>query len=409
MNAIAPSSLPSDALARRLADLCGEERNIQADFLLHLDEFERRKAYLAAGYGSLWTYCLEALHLRESSAGRRLAAMKVLRRFPALEAPLRDGRICLSTMNLLGPVLTDENLPDLVARAAFLSKADTEKLVVSIQPRVAPRDGVRRLPGAGQVAAGAQAAACAARSVPEVATALSPMAAAAGEVDAAQTTAVLPAVFAATALAPAAGEVDAAPTTAAPAGFAGTPLAPALLPEANSRAELRPISADLYSLRVTIDNACKAELDELTALLSHTTHGELGAVVREAIRCAIAKHGKRKGAVKPERERAPRAVEGAAPKPFDPRAIPLAVRREVWKRDGGRCAWTSPDGRRCNSTWKLELDHIKPAALGGKPTADNLQVACRPHNVFRAVEIFGREHMTPYLGEFTPAGGSHGT
>ena len=204
----------------------------------------------------------------------------------------------------------------------------------------------------------------------------------------------------------AAAAVAADARTEAPSSSAAT-FELALLPEVTSRAELRPISAGLYSLRVTIDNACKAELDELTALLSHTTHGELAAVVREAIRCAIAKHGKRKGAVKPERERAPRPAEAAAPKPFDPRAIPLAVRREVWKRDGGRCAWTSPDGRRCNSTWKLELDHIKPAALGGTPTADNLQVACRPHNVFRAVEIFGREHMTPYLSEFTPAGGSH--
>src|SRR5512134_3538499 len=125
MHAIAPSSLPSDALARRLSALCGEERNHQADFLLHLDEFDRRRAYLELGYGSLWVYCLEALHLRESAAGRRTAAMKVLRRFPSLEGPLRDGRLCLSTISLLGPVLTEENLSDLVARAAFLSKADT--------------------------------------------------------------------------------------------------------------------------------------------------------------------------------------------------------------------------------------------------------------------------------------------
>jgi len=439
VNAIAPSSLPSAALAGRLAELCRVERNVQADFLLHLSEFELRRAYLAAGYGSLWTYCLEVLHLRESAAGRRIAAMKVLRRFPALEAPLREGRLCLSTVNLLGPVLTEQNLPDLVARASFLSKADTEKLVVTIQPRVAPRDGVRRLPGAGPVrreAASPEADANAAGSVAEVAGV----------------------VGAGPAHGAAAVGVDAATNENARA--APKTVAPALLPELAG--ELRPISADLYSLRVTIDTRCKAELDELTVLLSHTARGKLAAVLREAIRCGIAKHGKRKGAVKPERERAPRdaakaatpvdaQAEGTAAQPvdpqeraakpvdprpdgtagqpahaqgiaerpadprsrvakrFDPRAVPLAVRREVWERDGGRCAWTSPDGRRCGSRWKLELDHIDPAALGGPPTADNLRIACRPHNVFHAVEIFGHEHMAPYLGENAPAGGSHGS
>jgi len=481
MTAVSPSSLPSPALARRLADLCGEERNIQADFLLHLDEFDRRRAHLAAGYGSLWVNCLEVLHLRESAAGRRIAAMKVLRCFPALEGALRDGRLSLSTVNLLGPVLTAENLAELVGRAAFLSNAATEKLVVSIQPRVAPRDGVRKLPGVARV--GLEAARAEVPAAEGSADEIAPAAEAgpAGARDGA-----------------ARGEVAHDPDGAARS--APTTLPSALRPARDDRGELRPISEDLYSLRVTIDTACKKELDELSVLLSHTARGKLAAVLREAIRCGIAKHGKRKGAVKPERERAPKAarptgpkvaptalpptgpqveagveaanlkgpqVEGgaaklaglqaAAPaanasdpqgerttaklttpqatapaanatdpqgerttaklttpqatamaaKPFNPRAIPLALRRAVWERDDGRCAWTSPDGRRCGSRWKLELDHIDAAALGGPPTLENLRVACRPHNVFHAEETFGREHMAPYSGGFTPAGGSN--
>jgi hypothetical protein len=74
MNALAPSSLDSAALAGRLRDLAGDERNVPVDFLLHLDEFDRRRAYLEVGYGSLWEYCLRALHLREGAAGRRIAS-----------------------------------------------------------------------------------------------------------------------------------------------------------------------------------------------------------------------------------------------------------------------------------------------------------------------------------------------
>jgi len=71
------SSLDARSLARRLGELAGDERHVQVEFLLHLDEFDRRRAWLELGYGSLWTYCLEVLHLREGAAGRRIAAMRV--------------------------------------------------------------------------------------------------------------------------------------------------------------------------------------------------------------------------------------------------------------------------------------------------------------------------------------------
>ncbi len=60
-----PSSLDASSLARRLGELAGGERRVQVDFLLHLDEFDRRRAYLDLGFGSLWEYCREVLRLRE--------------------------------------------------------------------------------------------------------------------------------------------------------------------------------------------------------------------------------------------------------------------------------------------------------------------------------------------------------
>ena len=146
MSTLVPASLDSSALALRLRELAGEERNVQVDFLLHLDEFDRRRAFVEAGHPSLWSYCLEVLHLREGSAGRRIQAMKVLRRFPTLESALRDGRLCLSTAVLLGQVLTEENLEDLLARAAYRTRAEVDHLVASVQARTAPRAGIRKLP-----------------------------------------------------------------------------------------------------------------------------------------------------------------------------------------------------------------------------------------------------------------------
>ncbi len=145
MNATLPSALDAAALVLRLGELVGDERTIQVEFLLHLDEFDRRRAYLEAGFGSLWDYCLRSLHLREGAAGRRIGAMRVLRRFPRLEAALRDGRLCISTAPLLGQVLTEENFAELVERAAYKTKAEVEHLVVTIRPRIAPTEGIRRL------------------------------------------------------------------------------------------------------------------------------------------------------------------------------------------------------------------------------------------------------------------------
>src|SRR6266567_8711305 len=138
-------ALDSAALARRLGELAGDERDVQVDFLLHLDAFDRRRSFLDAGYASLWEFCQRALHLREGAAGRRIAAMRVLRRFPMLEGALREGRLCLSTLALLGPVLTAENLREVVGQAAFRTRAEVDRLVASMQPRAAPKDGLRRV------------------------------------------------------------------------------------------------------------------------------------------------------------------------------------------------------------------------------------------------------------------------
>jgi hypothetical protein len=90
MTSLAPSSLDSAALAGRLRDLAGDERNVQVDFLLHLDEFDRRSAFLDAGFGSLWDYCLRALHLREGASFRRpVASASTLN--PCWTSRLRQG------------------------------------------------------------------------------------------------------------------------------------------------------------------------------------------------------------------------------------------------------------------------------------------------------------------------------
>jgi 5-methylcytosine-specific restriction endonuclease McrA len=80
--------------------------------------------------------------------------------------------------------------------------------------------------------------------------------------------------------------------------------------------------------------------------------------------------------------------------PYRKKAIPQAVRRAVARRHGasyeagggtapcrqcgeiGRIYWLTPSW----VTFDHELDHIHPERLGGKATADNIDLACLPCN-----------------------------
>jgi hypothetical protein len=71
------------------------------------------------------------------------------------------------------------------------------------------------------------------------------------------------------------------------------------------------------------------------------------------------------------------------------RHVPAAIRREVWKRDAGRCAFVGSGGRRCAERGFLEFHHVVPFADGGPTTTENLQLRCRAHNLYEAEEHFG--------------------
>ena len=63
------------------------------------------------------------------------------------------------------------------------------------------------------------------------------------------------------------------------------------------------------------------------------------------------------------------------------RHIPAAVRRAVWRRDGGTCCYRDPlTGVTCGSTHLLQIDHIVPVAQGGSDDIANLRLRCAVHN-----------------------------
>src|SRR6185437_13767962 len=82
-----------------------------------------------------------------------------------------------------------------------------------------------------------------------------------------------------------------------------------------------------------------------------------------------------------------------------------ALRDEVWRRDSGRCSFTNNEGARCPATSWLEIDHIRPYALGGRSDdIDNLRLLCRAHNQMMARRIFNypRDRWARTKGSLKP-------
>lgn len=56
------------------------------------------------------------------------------------------------------------------------------------------------------------------------------------------------------------------------------------------------------------------------------------------------------------------------------------TRAKVIKRDGGRCTWRLPSGKRCPRTEELEVDHKVQPMHGGTHHPDNLRTLCEHHH-----------------------------
>jgi hypothetical protein len=142
-----------------------------------------------------------------------------------------------------------------------------------------------------------------------------------------------------------------------------------------------PLSPRRYELRVTIDEEAHEALVRLQGLLAHQVPGRDPAViVSRGLELLLERTLARKAAM----TEAPR--EGAAPEKRT-RHIPAAVRRAVWRRDGGCCAFVGTEGR-CGERAFLELHHVEPYAVGGRATVENIELRCRAHNAYEARLFF---------------------
>jgi hypothetical protein len=117
-----------------------------ADFLLALADFDRRRGWERLGHAYLFAFLTRELGLSNSAAWCRRAAARLIPGFPAVEAALRQGRLCLSVVGDLSRVLMPENETEVLPCFLGASSRDAKVVAASILPWACRRRPLRRPP-----------------------------------------------------------------------------------------------------------------------------------------------------------------------------------------------------------------------------------------------------------------------
>src|SRR6266542_4185215 len=121
-------------LSARLAELLHRERAALAAFLVALADFDRKRLWLELGHASLFYFLHRELGLSSGAAFYRKTAAGLIQRFPDIVDPLRDGRLCMTSVVELAKVLTPENRDDVLPRFFHLSKSGAKAVSAALRP-----------------------------------------------------------------------------------------------------------------------------------------------------------------------------------------------------------------------------------------------------------------------------------
>src|SRR6187549_369062 len=143
--------LGNSELLAGLSELARQSNVLTAQLLAHLVELEERLLHLELGFSSLFAYCVEALGMSEGSAGRRVTAARVCRRFPEVFERVARGELHLCALCALAPHLNELNSAELFEACKAKTRRQIEELLAARFPRPDVREQIRRLPMRAQV------------------------------------------------------------------------------------------------------------------------------------------------------------------------------------------------------------------------------------------------------------------
>jgi 5-methylcytosine-specific restriction endonuclease McrA len=306
-------------------------------------EIDSRRLYLGEGCASMFVYCTQVLQMSEGGAYNRIEAARAARVYPLILELLEQGAVTMTAVRLLAPHLTPQNHRAVLTSARRKSKREVEVLVATLHPRPDAPTIIRKLPSAPEVRVGAAHA-------------------------------VL--TDGATEVMPVSDLPEPQQQHQIPCEPGDAPSQQPVIPRA-----IVPLAPERYRMQLTLSRETHDRFRRAQALLRHAVpSGDAAEIVDRAIRLLL-EHLERTRCAQVSRP----GVQG--PRAAHTRRIPAAIRRAVWQRDDGRCAFTGAKGR-CGETGFLEFHHVVPYAVGGEASVENIQLRCRAHNAYEARLFF---------------------
>ena len=352
--------------------LTRQERKISVEVLLHLVEVERRKLHLQLGYRSLFDYCTRRLGYSESAAGRRIRTARCLRNHPEVLRLLKTGRLSICIVSRISGILTEKNEKDLLGRVSGKSLREVDRVVARFRPQTTVRDRITPMALPARTEIG-----IADSTVPSFSTGRP------------------------------------ADRSISDRRIGGQKFTAASIHTARTAKRPAPPGKERFKVSFAADRRVIDKMEKVRTLLSGRYPSGLSVeklfellmdeyIEKHDPAQRSARRKKREGKAPARGANAPGVTlnqdgsrkirpEGASDseKPGT-RHVPAITRDAVFQRDGGRCTFAGPGGTRCGSTWDLEIDHIRPFALGGGHTLKNLRLLCSAHNRLESERIFGK-------------------
>jgi hypothetical protein len=389
--------LDDHALRERFTVLVANDRQTTAELLRCIDEIDRRKLWAEDACGSMFAWCMEFYHMSESMVSKRIRAARTARAYPLVFEMVERGELHLTGVTQLAAHLTEENHRAVLTRAKHLTMREIEHLVAELAPKPDVVSRIVKLPGRAAPMEGKQESMQPADGQRKTHTAST------------------------------SSEADQLLPNESPGLQLSSAPEPVALPASATKTSgkrlghVAPLSPRRFKVEITIGEETHDTLRQLQDLLSHQIpSGDPALVIERALEDLLEKTLKTKAAMTDRpRKAAPkrnverservqtgrRAAGGATSQRSETtsgtrtRAIPAEVKRKVWQRDVGSCAFTDGKGRRCAQKRFVEYHHKVPYARGGEHQIENIELRCRAHNLLEAERDYGVAFMAAKRGQ----------
>lgn len=402
-------------LLSQTQQLVQNERQLLTQILHHLKEVEKRKLFADLGYRSLFEYAVKELKYSEGQAGRRIQAIRMIKELPEVEEKIADGRLSLSNLSQAQSYFhesmkaapdkrlkTSEKL-QVLESLENKSAREGQKILIKLHPQVAlPKERERPLTESHTEVRFVM--------TEDIKVRLEELRALLGSKGATMSLAELISYMAQVSIydlrikkfgksralaegrerasskedlilnktqdshesAIHAGHVSAARASNDPATRMGDHLAAPMYHVSTAPTNSMP-AASTSSVSVVPTNSMPTAS---TNSVSATSTNSVSATSTNP--GSTTPTSELQGVIRRRSSRENKRCYSRTSQ----RYISKAIQHQIWMRDQGRC-------RNCGAQRNLNIDHIKPIALGGRSTPENLRLLCFNCNQRQAIKIFG--------------------